>query len=595
MKAYLAQIRMNLVLTLRDRSVLFFSYLFPLGFLFAFGEIGHAAQGGAAGIVNMVLTIGVLGSGFFGAAMRAIADRERNILRRFKVAPIDAGPILVSSIVTGVATYLPLVALVLALAVGLWHMPMPANPISLLVFLGIGVVAFRAMGGIIASVANSMQEGQVLVQLLYTPMLLLGGATIPLSIMPQWLQILSQFLPSTHFSTGLAGILLRNETLMDNLPAAGALLLTAVVATFLGAKLFRWDKDEKLRPGAKLWVLAVLAPFLAMGLWQAHAKTNIEKDKILARSLNRNRTLLLRDVRLFLGDGRVMEDASVLIRNGKIAQVLEGSAPEITDKQAEAIEGAGKTLLPGLIDTRVHLEAPGAFSAAPMPDFQRELAAYLYCGVTAVRDAGQETDGLRKAGASVESGEMIGAQLVLGPAGGQGEPALIRAESLTALQSGDTALLDRALVRQVTPRDTLEFTRKALSSPMRQSISSLETAGMVDGSRQRLLEAYRNGAVLAIGTDSGNPLIIHGPAIHRELQLWVAAGIPPAAALQAATYNAARLLHADQRIGLVREGYDANLLLIDGNPLQDISSTEHISAVIFRGERIDRSDLLKQE
>lgn len=118
---------------------------------------------------------------------------------------------------------------------------------------------------------------------------------------------------------------------------------------------------------------------------------------------------------------------------------------------------------------------------------------------------------------------------------------------------------------------------------------------MVDGSRQRLLEAYRNGAVLAIGTDSGNPLIIHGPAIHRELQLWVAAGIPPAAALQAATYNAARLLHADQRIGLVREGYDANLLLIDGNPLQDISSTEHISAVIFRGERIDRSDLLKQE
>lgn len=218
MKAYLAQIRMNLVLTLRDRSVLFFSYLFPLGFLFAFGEMAHAAQGGAAAIVNMVLTIGVLGSGFFGAAMRAIADRERNILRRFKVAPIDAGPILVSSIVTGVVTYVPLVAMVLALAIGVWHMPAPANPVSLMVFLAIGIVAFRAMGGIIASIANSMQEGQVIVQLFYTPMLLLGGATIPLTIMPQWLQIFAQFLPSTHFSTGLAGILLRHETLMDNLP-----------------------------------------------------------------------------------------------------------------------------------------------------------------------------------------------------------------------------------------------------------------------------------------------------------------------------------------------------------------------------------------
>ncbi len=306
MNAYIAQIRMNLRLTLRDRSVLFFSYLFPLGFLFAFGEIGHAEQGGAAQIVNMVLTIGVLGSGFFGAAMRAIADRERNILRRFKVAPIDAGPMLVSSLVTGLVTYMPLVIGVLAIAQLMWHMPAPASPISLYIFLGVGVIAFRAMGGIIASVANSMQEGQVLVQLLYTPMLLLGGATIPLSIMPTWLQILSQFLPSAHFSSGLAGILLRNETIMDNLPATGALLLTAVVATFIGAKLFRWDKDEKLRPSSQmLWaLLAVLALFLAMGLWQAHAKTNLEKDKMLARDLKRNRTFLIRDARVCsLGDG----------------------------------------------------------------------------------------------------------------------------------------------------------------------------------------------------------------------------------------------------------------------------------------------------
>jgi imidazolonepropionase-like amidohydrolase len=117
----------------------------------------------------------------------------------------------------------------------------------------------------------------------------------------------------------------------------------------------------------------------------------------------------------------------------------------------------------------------------------------------------------------------------------------------------------------------------------------------MEDAQQRLLEAYRRGATLAMGTDSGIPLVIHGPALDRELQLWVAAGIPPAVALQAATYNDARLLHADQRIGLIREGYDANLLLVDGNPLQDISATERISAVIFRGERLDRSGLFKQE
>ena len=112
---------------------------------------------------------------------------------------------------------------------------------------------------------------------------------------------------------------------------------------------------------------------------------------------------------------------------------------------------------------------------------------------------------------------------------------------------------------------------------------------------QNLAAAYRAGVTLAAGTDSGNPLVVHGPSVHRELQLWVEAGIPPAAALQGATYNAAKLLRADQRIGLIRKGYEANLLLVDGNPVQDISATERISTVFFKGERVNRPDLFEQK
>ncbi len=208
MNPYITQIRMSLRLTLRDRGILFFNYLFPLIFFFMFGQLFHAEQGGASQIVDMVLTIGVLGSGFFGAGMRATADREQNILRRFKVAPISAGPILVSSMAVGLILFLPLVVLVLSLAHILWGMPALDHPVSLYVFVGLGVVAFRALGGIIAAVANSMQESQLIIQLFYPPMLLLGGATIPIAIMPQWLQIVGQFLPSTHFSTGMQSILL---------------------------------------------------------------------------------------------------------------------------------------------------------------------------------------------------------------------------------------------------------------------------------------------------------------------------------------------------------------------------------------------------
>ena len=63
MRAYIAYIRMTLRLTFRDRTVLFFNYLFPLMFFFVFGQLMHAEQGGTAPLlVNMVLSIGILGS-----------------------------------------------------------------------------------------------------------------------------------------------------------------------------------------------------------------------------------------------------------------------------------------------------------------------------------------------------------------------------------------------------------------------------------------------------------------------------------------------------------------------------------------------------
>ena len=99
---------------------------------------------------------------------------------------------------------------------------------------------------------------------------------------------------------------------------------------------------------------------------------------------------------------------------------------------------------------------------------------------------------------------------------------------------------------------------------------------------------------LVTGSDAGNPLVLHGPTVQHELQLWVAAGIPAAVALQAATFKAARLLRADSRIGLVVKGHEANLLVIDGNPLADVSATERISLVVFKGERIRRAALFTE-
>ena len=89
MKAFLALTQIDLKLALRNRSVLFFNYFFPLIFFFVFGYSMHAEQGSRViQVITMVTAIGILGNGLFGAGMRAVQDRETDVLRRYKVTPI---------------------------------------------------------------------------------------------------------------------------------------------------------------------------------------------------------------------------------------------------------------------------------------------------------------------------------------------------------------------------------------------------------------------------------------------------------------------------------------------------------------------------
>jgi imidazolonepropionase-like amidohydrolase len=87
---------------------------------------------------------------------------------------------------------------------------------------------------------------------------------------------------------------------------------------------------------------------------------------------------------------------------------------------------------------------------------------------------------------------------------------------------------------------------------------------------------------------------MHGPTIQHEIELWVAGGIPAEVALEAATLNSAKLLKADSRFGSVEKGKEATLLIVDGNPLQDVKALSTVSAVFMKGERVNRTALLQE-
>src|SRR6185369_8392510 len=347
MRAYLALIKIDIKLALRDRSVIFFNYLFPLIFFFVFSEMmGASRSGGISNVGTMVLTIGILGNGLWGAGMRAVQEREMNILRRFKVTPISPAPILLASMVTGWLIYLPAVLLICTLAHFLYGMAIPERWLSLLGLISLGVLAFRSIGLILASIVNSTQESTIAIQLLYMPMLFLSGATFPASLLPAWAQIVGQFLPATYLVTGFQSVFLRKETLAQNLPAVTALAVTMALATFISIQIFRWEKGEKLRPAAKLWVLVVLSPFVVMGSYQAYSHEHKKKADLLWRDLMRSDTFLIQGARIFTGTGKVIESGGVLVRNGKIERVYAGVAPDLGKLKADVIQADGKTLLP---------------------------------------------------------------------------------------------------------------------------------------------------------------------------------------------------------------------------------------------------------
>ena len=90
---------------------------------------------------------------------------------------------------------------------------------------------------------------------------------------------------------------------------------------------------------------------------------------------------------------------------------------------------------------------------------------------------------------------------------------------------------------------------------------------------------------IAVGTDAANQMLIPGYALHREMELLVAAGLTPGEAITAATRNGALLLRVDS-LGLLAPGKVADLVVLDRDPLADIRNTLSIHRVMIRGRML---------
>ena len=259
----------RLRLAMRNRAFLIFGIIIPLAFLFLFSAVFARSGGPAvAYVLASVLAMSVMGS-FWGLSQQLVIFREQGILRRFRLAPLSPGTMLLSSVVSNLILMVPAIAVELGVARWVLHMDRWGNLLSVCALSGLGAVTFATLGLVVASVANSMMETQVINQLLWLSFILLSGVAIPLPSLPGWLQQVALFLPATYLVTGLQRALIEFVPLTRLGAEAASLGGSTLLAFFVCQKIFRWEPEEKVPRQAKLWVAAALIPFLLLGAWEA--------------------------------------------------------------------------------------------------------------------------------------------------------------------------------------------------------------------------------------------------------------------------------------------------------------------------------------
>jgi imidazolonepropionase-like amidohydrolase len=160
--------------------------------------------------------------------------------------------------------------------------------------------------------------------------------------------------------------------------------------------------------------------------------------------------------------------------------------------------------------------------------------------------------------------------------------------SLSIQRPGPWDWLDDPMVRESVPGHALSDLRTQIAARAPEPL--FDTGETFQRMERTFAILYQAGVRLEFSADTGLLAQLPGIAEHRELEALVHAGLSPLAAIELATRRSSRLLGLTDR-GTLAVGQRADLIVLDGNPIDDITNTRRISAVYLNGRPVDRERL----
>ena len=246
MKRFFTFLKTELKLSLRDMNMPIFAVIMPLiifiilGIIYgtkpAYDGASHTFMEQSFGAVSAVA---ICASGLMGLPLAVSSLREMKILKRLRVTPVS--PVFVLGVELSMyIVYCAVSLLTLSAAALLWDVRLRG---SLLAFLGswlLTMLSTLSIGMLAGGVAKDTKQASVIASILYFPMLVFSGTTLPIEVMPKAMQKTVSVFPLTQGISMMKNTFLGISTGSALLPI-GVMLGVTALCTVLAVRFFRWE------------------------------------------------------------------------------------------------------------------------------------------------------------------------------------------------------------------------------------------------------------------------------------------------------------------------------------------------------------------
>jgi ABC-2 type transport system permease protein len=233
------QFRFERKLFWRNPSAAFFNFLLPLLLLVLIATAFASDDEELEVLIPGVAGMGVLATTFTALAFNLTVLRDEGVLKRVRGTPMPAGAYLAGFIGSAALNAFVQVALVVAIGNLAYGVEWPREPLLLVLFTGLGVVCFAALGVAFSHVIPNEDAAPAYTNAVFLPLIFISGVFYSSDDLPRVLLGIAEALPLKHLIDGLSHAMVGND--VDVATAAAVVGIWAAAGIFLAVRYFRWE------------------------------------------------------------------------------------------------------------------------------------------------------------------------------------------------------------------------------------------------------------------------------------------------------------------------------------------------------------------